>query len=193
MSAAANGIDAAAVAEIAQTYGLDAGKLGERLRHLVSGGYEVAELLAHQPGAKDAKKLLDRLKKQASDLKETIGNIPIDSLLHADLFHKYTNLYVLCNKELPDLIEAVGSIRPKDKRGVSADTLKRDMLIKHIARFWHQQRGERPTYSTDRDSNDRRGAFLTFLSEVAVLLHVDPAPLPDRFAYLTKNRAIPYK
>jgi hypothetical protein len=182
-----------AVEKIAAAYGLDAGKLDSKLRHLVSGGYDVANLSASEPGAKDTKKLLHRLEKQASELKKTLGGISIYSSLHAELFHKYKHLYVLRDKELPNLIEAAGSITPKDKRGVSADTLKRDMLITHMAKFWFQQTGKQPTYSTDRVTEERFGIFLDFLNEIALLLDVDPSPLPERFIHLKKNRVLTYK
>ena len=155
---AADDIEAVTVAEIAATYGLDAEILDSRLRLLLTGGYEVAESTAAQPGAGDTKKLRAKLARQAAALRETIGNIRIDSSLHAELFDKYKHLYILHDKELPGLIEAASSITPKGMHNIKAETLKPNMLISHMARFRHQQTGERPTYSTDSMTGERSGA-----------------------------------
>jgi hypothetical protein len=178
--------DADAVAEVAEAFGIDPETLDRKLQHLVSGGYEVAELLAAEPGAKETKKLLNKMRKQADALRQTLGEVPIYSSVHAKLG---VQPYAL-RDALTGLVATIGSITPKDKRGVTVETLKQDMLISHLALLWQAQTGQPASYTTNPVTDERCGPFIDFLTRCADLLGVDSTPLPERFARMKRETSI---
>lgn len=182
-------LDSVAISEIADKFGLDAEKLDSVLRDLVLSRCEVVYMQANDLGAKGSKRLLGRMKRQASKLKQALNEVPIMSTFHADLFQKYKHFYLLKN-ELDDLDSAIDSITPKSKRGKTAAALKQDLFITHMAMFWWRQTGKAPSYTTDPVTENKTSDFLDFLAAVARLLDIDTAPLPERFSVLKRNETI---
>lgn len=128
------------------------------------------------PSTKKTKSNLKAMEKLASDLHQRISDIHQPDLIN--IIRRDCGDIKILKQNLAVFERCISRIVPKS---LNINKLIRDLFIQRLARFWQREKGKPATYSTDPLTSNRSGEFITFMTEAAELLGIDPKPLPEIF------------
>lgn len=103
-------------------------------------------------------------------------------ILRTELDSEFADLRVLLTTLAQGIDEALDELNDFAKpKGLAASGLKNRAFVLGVRNIWLWQTGRRASYTTDPESSERQGRFIEFMTAVAELFGLDPAPLPELF------------
>lgn len=152
------------------------------------------------PLKKEIDRKFETLKNQCQKLRENIDELSPGALVAlvsiVRLAKAFPSEYpalgsinlVTLTQDLQSLEEIIGQVKAHDltRDSKQAHSLGED-VIEELALLWKELTGRDATYTTDVDTSERQGDFITFLTAAAEIIGIDPKPLPERFRRLKEK------